>query len=766
MPPRPRQPRPLQPKGVKFTEGKRNEDSLERHRVHHHHCSAEIDHELRPLTRRQFDFAGVGQKDSSTTVRIPEKEKKHIKEKQPQPQPKSKPKGKDKAKAKAESPLVLAVPFHKIDITNQLLCGACGSAGDLRAFLICTDCAECYHPYCFYRGEVPPALSPYWRCAKCRTAKGDVAPCDAPRCVLGAARVLCYDKDTRACALCRLPSDLPDGEGGRLLPVDVDVWVHCDCCAWSAEVEDTPGKKERRGAAVLTGVRDAIITAQRKFCAQCGKCGASLTCSEPECTRYYHFLCARRCGCTFVAKRRSREHLCYCPDHQPLAQKKADEAVTPATGVTAEQQTAAVTAAANSQAVLLRKFNQRMLVIAEAFSSGVKIDDKLLQIHTPCRVGSVTVLSFTENDYKSVKLFWALPRSAGAAPLNEKKTLADERVLAAYHCEVRPQQAANGSLQFSVTHELPHAEMPPMPTTTTCDPLAVWHHVVEALNATYGQLPIPTQQHPVPLPADVKTEPPAADNADTRPHDQEKEQPQPPQSQPQQRPLFCVTTAGFYYGHDLPWVVTAREIEARGLPPCTCARTIAYNDWKAAHGDATTKTVHYGLSAATSFQQLSYIQKQADLPFARQFKKLHQMTQYLYVGRSGIQGLGVFARVPFVPQTVLLEYVGQLIRHKVADIREERFRARGIGDYMFSLGDGNVVDATEQGNITRFINHSCDPNAYSQIINVNGGQKKIVIITKRDIAPGEEITYNYLFPLEEGRAQCRCGAACCNGFIN
>lgn len=57
------------------------------------------------------------------------------------------------------------------------------------------------------------------------------------------------------------------------------------------------------------------------------------------------------------------------------------------------------------------------------------------------------------------------------------------------------------------------------------------------------------------------------------------------------------------------------------------------------------------------------------------------------------------------------------------------------------------------------------PNCYAKVITVEGA-KKIVIYSKRDIAPGEEITYDYKFPLEDEKIPCLCGAAKCRGFLN
>lgn len=50
------------------------------------------------------------------------------------------------------------------------------------------------------------------------------------------------------------------------------------------------------------------------------------------------------------------------------------------------------------------------------------------------------------------------------------------------------------------------------------------------------------------------------------------------------------------------------------------------------------------------------------------------------------------------------------------------------------------------------------PNCYTKIITVEG-EKKVVIYSKRRIVPGEELTYDYKFSLEEVKIPCFCGAA-------
>jgi len=112
------------------------------------------------------------------------------------------------------------------------------------------------------------------------------------------------------------------------------------------------------------------------------------------------------------------------------------------------------------------------------------------------------------------------------------------------------------------------------------------------------------------------------------------------------------------------------------------------------------------------------------------------------------------------------EYIGELIRQKVADNREKQYEKSGMGSsYLFRIDDDLIVDATEKGNLSRFMNHSCDPNCYAKIINVEG-QKKIVVYSKRDISQGEEITYDYKFPIEDVKIPCLCGSPKCRKYLN
>lgn len=49
------------------------------------------------------------------------------------------------------------------------------------------------------------------------------------------------------------------------------------------------------------------------------------------------------------------------------------------------------------------------------------------------------------------------------------------------------------------------------------------------------------------------------------------------------------------------------------------------------------------------------------------------------------------------------------------------------------------------------------------------GQKRIVIYAKYNLNVGDEITYDYKFPLEPDKSKripCLCGTKSCKGFLN
>ncbi|KAG9044933.1 histone methyltransferase set1 [Tulasnella sp. UAMH 9824] len=149
-----------------------------------------------------------------------------------------------------------------------------------------------------------------------------------------------------------------------------------------------------------------------------------------------------------------------------------------------------------------------------------------------------------------------------------------------------------------------------------------------------------------------------------------------------------------------------------------------------------------------------------------QFNQLRARKKQLIFARSPIHDWGLYAMEAIPQGEMVIEYVGEVIRAQVADKREKWYEKIGIGSsYLFRVDEDSVVDATKRGNLGRLINHSCTPNCTAKIIVVNS-QKKIVIYAKTSIEPGEEITYDYHFPLEQEKIPCLCGSPRCRGFLN
>jgi uncharacterized protein len=134
-----------------------------------------------------------------------------------------------------------------------------------------------------------------------------------------------------------------------------------------------------------------------------------------------------------------------------------------------------------------------------------------------------------------------------------------------------------------------------------------------------------------------------------------------------------------------------------------------------------------------------------------------QPQDWMLVRDSIIHGRGVFA-ARFIPAgTEIAEYIGERITKA-----ESLQRCLAGNVYVFTLDDQFDLDGNVDHNPARFANHSCVPNCES----IMDEDDRIWIVAVRDIQPGEEITYNYGYDLEDYPDHpCRCGTPNCIGFI-
>jgi COMPASS (Complex proteins associated with Set1p) component N len=90
------------------------------------------------------------------------------------------------------------------------------------------------------------------------------------------------------------------------------------------------------------------------------------------------------------------------------------------------------------------------------------------------------------------------------------------------------------------------------------------------------------------------------------------------------------------------------------------------------------------------------------------FNQLKSRKKQLRFAKSPIHDWGLFAQERVDANDMVIEYVGEVIRQKVADHREKAYERCGIGSsYLFRVDDDTVIDATKKGSVARFINHCC-----------------------------------------------------------
>ncbi len=132
------------------------------------------------------------------------------------------------------------------------------------------------------------------------------------------------------------------------------------------------------------------------------------------------------------------------------------------------------------------------------------------------------------------------------------------------------------------------------------------------------------------------------------------------------------------------------------------------------------------------------------------------MTDNIRIGPSPIHGQGGFAARLIPKGARVIEYVGERIS------KAESLRRCEAGNwFIFGLDEKFDLDGNVEWNPARCLNHSCAPN--SEAVCEEG---RVWIIALRDIRPGEEITFNYGYDLDDYREHpCRCGAPECAGYI-
>ncbi len=121
-------------------------------------------------------------------------------------------------------------------------------------------------------------------------------------------------------------------------------------------------------------------------------------------------------------------------------------------------------------------------------------------------------------------------------------------------------------------------------------------------------------------------------------------------------------------------------------------------------------------------------------------------TELTIVKRSNSGGLGLFATTPILRGMRIIQYIGNHI------LKSDK--GKFTGKYLFHLNDEYAVDGRSRNNLARYVNHSCKPNAYAEVVD-----DEIWIAAKRRIKEGEEITIDYgkgYFEMHIKPTGCKC----------
>ena len=118
--------------------------------------------------------------------------------------------------------------------------------------------------------------------------------------------------------------------------------------------------------------------------------------------------------------------------------------------------------------------------------------------------------------------------------------------------------------------------------------------------------------------------------------------------------------------------------------------------------------------------------------------------EVLYKDKSKIEGLGIFTKRTYKK--------GELIYRVPKDdiFKSAKPRCAYVGNKTW-VSDNKILN---------YVNHSCNPNA---ILGISDALK---LISKRSIAPGDEITVDYNQTEKGGeKVECNCKSNNCRGYF-
>ncbi|XP_030410578.1 histone-lysine N-methyltransferase 2D isoform X1 [Gopherus evgoodei] len=511
-------------------------------------------------------------------------------------------------------------------------------------------------------------------------------------------------RDLRKCCFCHEEGDGATDGPARLLNLDLDLWVHLNCALWSTEVYETQG-----GA--LINVEGALHRGLLTKCSLCQKTGATNSCNRIRCPSVYHFACAIRAKCMFF-----KDKTMLCPLHKlkgPCDQELSTFTVF--RRVYIERDEVKQIASIIQRGERLHMFRVGGLLF---HAIGQLLPHQMGDFH------SVTALYPV--GFEATRIYWSLRT-------NNRRCC--------YRCSICEN---NGRPEFVV--QVIEQGLEDL-VFTDSSPQAVWNRIIEPVAAMRKE----------------------ADMLRLFPEYLKGEE------------LFGLTVhAVLRIAESLPGVESCQNYLFRygrhplmELPlminPTGCARSEPkiLTHYKRPHTLNSTSMSKAYQSTFTGETNTPY-SKQFVHSKSSQYRRLKtEWKNNVYLARSRIQGLGLYAAKDLEKHTMVIEYIGTIIRNEVANRREKIYEEQNRGIYMFRINNEHVIDATLTGGPARYINHSCAPNCVAEVVTFDK-EDKIIIISSRRIPKGEELTYDYQFDFEDDQHKipCHCGAWNCRKWMN
>lgn len=114
------------------------------------------------------------------------------------------------------------------------------------------------------------------------------------------------------------------------------------------------------------------------------------------------------------------------------------------------------------------------------------------------------------------------------------------------------------------------------------------------------------------------------------------------------------------------------------------------------------------------------------------------------------KGRGVFTTTAFRKGEEVMQFLGEIVDR---DTLEDLTHALQVGPRLFLTPSGQMDD---------YVNHSCEPNT-----GIRDPDGRVVLFALRDIAAGEEITFDYATTQTGGHwtMNCVCGSPHCRRAI-